>query len=122
MILILKRYILTTVLTFILVTATAVHAAAQENDTEMIAAVEGADMTIYSLYCDEASRDDRMKYAEIFLSGADTSAINGTLARMNSELAGWYEDEKFLMLQYSGHTIPHLQGLRKVQVLFQQVC
>lgn len=59
MILILKRYIQTTVLTFILVTATAVHAAAQENDTEMIAAVEGADMAIYSLYCDEASRDDR---------------------------------------------------------------
>lgn len=109
MILKLKRYIQTTVLTFILVTATAVHAAAQENDTEMIAAVEGADMAIYSLYCDEASRDDRMKYAEIFLSGADTSAINGTLARMNSELAGWYEDEKFL---FSKAIVYRKQALR----------
>lgn len=109
MILILKRYIQTTVLTFILVTATAVHAAAQKNDTEMIASVEGADMAIYSLYCDEASRDDRMKYAEIFLSGADTSAINGTLARMTSELAGWYEDEKFL---FSKAIVYRKQALR----------
>lgn len=77
---------------FLLATASLMHA----GDTESLSSVKGADMTFYSLYKSEEEQDRKMQYAEIFLSGIDSSAIHPEIAGLSSLLADYYEQEKFL--------------------------
>lgn len=91
-----RHHTLITALLFMLTALTAPYAVSQENDSEQLSAIKGADMTIYSLYQDEDEPEKKMRYAEIFLSELDSSAVNTSLAVMSTELADWYENDKFL--------------------------
>ena len=96
----LHRYILITALLVLLETVAAPSAVSKEEGEdgirEQLSAIKGADMTIYSLYCNEDDYSKKMRCAGIFLSGLDSAAANTALAVMNTELADWYENEKFL--------------------------
>lgn len=96
----LHRYILITALLVLLEAVAAPSAVSKEDGEdgirEQLSAIKGADMTIYSLYCNEDDYGKKMRCAEIFLSGLDSAAANTALAVMNTELADWYENEKFL--------------------------
>lgn len=96
----LHRYILITALLVLLEAVAAPSAVSKEDGEdgirEQLSAIKGADMTIYSLYCNEDDYSKKMRCAGIFLSGLDSAAANTALAVMNTELADWYENEKFL--------------------------
>ncbi len=62
-----------------------------------LAALKGADMTLYSLYNDNLAhdRDKAMEYAELFLSRVDSSSLSPLLAPLYEELASWYELSRY---------------------------
>lgn len=61
-----------------------------------LAAIPGADMTVYQLYKDYLPRDyaQSMQYAEIFLNGIDTDRPHPCIARLADELSSFYDSEK----------------------------
>lgn len=66
---------------------------------QRLAAIEGADMTMYDLYVDnlDVDRDKAMECAELFLARIDSTVFSRDLARLSGDLAQWYEMEKFLL-------------------------
>lgn len=63
---------------------------------EDVASLKGADMTFYRMYRDEMDEDKAMEYAEIFLSGIDTSEASRVCAEMSDRLSVYYEKSKFM--------------------------
>lgn len=59
-----------------------------------ISSVKGVDMTFYRMYQEEKDEDKAMEYAEIVLSGIDSSAVSRTCAGMADRLSAYYEKKK----------------------------
>lgn len=73
--------------------------AAADADTDTLSVlshVEGADMTLYSLYRDYrfSDKDKAMEYAELFLSHVDSLSLEPCLAPLYTEVSDWYEMER----------------------------
>lgn len=72
-------------------------AAWNDGDTVSLAALPGADMTVWGLY--RAHRDgDRaraMEYARTFLRDVDSAAVHPQIATMADQLAEWCEERSF---------------------------
>lgn len=60
---------------------------------QILSGIRGADMTIYNLYREnlDADREKSMEYAEMFLSGIDTTSSEPILAEISDNIADWYE-------------------------------
>lgn len=82
---------------FILALLTAKPLPAREK-ADTLAAIKGADRTIYNLYKENRSSDKAkaMEYAEMFLASTDSTAAVPFLAAVSDELADWYEYDKSL--------------------------
>lgn len=69
-----------------------------ENDSSSfpLQSIDGADMSLYSIYedCYESDIDKSMTYAEVFLEGIDSSAVNLEVAMMCDRLSEWYYKDK----------------------------
>lgn len=67
---------------------------------QVLSGIRGADMTIYNLYREnrDGDRSKSIGYAEMFLSGIDTTSSDPILAAISDDIADWYEYE---MSQFS---------------------
>lgn len=73
------------------------YAASAEDTLSALSRIEGADMTLYSLYSDYAGidKDKSMEYAELFLRRIDSASLSPLLAPLYVKVGAWYELDKY---------------------------